>query len=982
MKRRILALFLIIILLFNVGAMTSCSLLLTQTPGANGADGKDGVDGKDGADGKDGITPMLRINVETNYWEVSYDNGESWSSLGVKATGENGSDGADGKDGESGADGKDGTDGKDGADGKDGVDGKDGITPKLRINPETHEWEVSYDNGESWSSLGYKADISEDNGFDGLKISILGDSISTYVNVSSGNASAITNSTIKGGAVYYNAGTLGVYQGDTWWQQTADYLGGSILVNNSWSGSCVFSTRAGTVGAYVDRCVQLHDDTGMNAGEEPDIIFVYLGTNDCSVSSTYPLGTYESIDFSSLIKKSEAGYSYEEPKTASEAYAIMLHKISQRYDDAEIYCLIPCQRKGESAEIKAERQIFYESIEKCATRFGAFTVDLYNDSGITVDADSFGTYIADNSLHPGPEGMDAITNTVLSVLYLNSGYTPKERDVFSISYETDAMILEGRRYAALEGEPFTCSVKEKDGYELNISVFMDGEDISTFACKDNLILVEKVTGNLVIKAEYNRIVRDPLNFRFETVDDELLSVTSGENTENSITQNQGTIADGLYTSAQFSLGTSIELIHNRPWVIEWRMKGTPNTLLLSSENQSSLNKGGEYYLYISNGGFVALGEYTGSQFDNYVSEFSTSYYNEMALYRLCNRVFEDGSNMVYLYINGDEIGPLNDYRINGGAQQNVTEDWACGKDFIFSNIGTITSHSINGCYLDYIQIYENGCGDIEKDDNNTPYDDGEINVLTIGSSYQMDASVYIYDILSEFNIGKVKVGNLYIGGSEIDQHLSNLSNGNAAYTYYEYENGQKTETLNYSMADALDEMKWDFIVINQGAHNSGIPSSYSNLGSYLELIKDHCPDARIGFMMNWTYSEKSTLANFKSDFDGSEDVQYEGIITSVKECVLPLGFDYIIPCGTAFRNARTSKLSEYDLTRDPVSYGHGSVLGCYMLCLTMVATLTDLDVESVEFTPEGVTEEQKAIVMECCLNAILNPYETTVSEYQ
>ena len=88
MKRRILALFLIIILLFNVGAMTSCSLLLTQTPGANGADGKDGVDGKDGADGKDGITPMLRINVETNYWEVSYDNGESWSSLGVKATGD------------------------------------------------------------------------------------------------------------------------------------------------------------------------------------------------------------------------------------------------------------------------------------------------------------------------------------------------------------------------------------------------------------------------------------------------------------------------------------------------------------------------------------------------------------------------------------------------------------------------------------------------------------------------------------------------------------------------------------------------------------------------------------------------------------------------------------------------------------------------------------------------------------------------------
>jgi hypothetical protein len=38
--------------------------------------------------GEDGITPELRINSETNYWEVSYDKGETWASLGVKATAE------------------------------------------------------------------------------------------------------------------------------------------------------------------------------------------------------------------------------------------------------------------------------------------------------------------------------------------------------------------------------------------------------------------------------------------------------------------------------------------------------------------------------------------------------------------------------------------------------------------------------------------------------------------------------------------------------------------------------------------------------------------------------------------------------------------------------------------------------------------------------------------------------------------------------
>ena len=38
-------------------------------------------------------TPRLRINAESNEWEVSYDDGATWTSLGVKATGENGKDG-------------------------------------------------------------------------------------------------------------------------------------------------------------------------------------------------------------------------------------------------------------------------------------------------------------------------------------------------------------------------------------------------------------------------------------------------------------------------------------------------------------------------------------------------------------------------------------------------------------------------------------------------------------------------------------------------------------------------------------------------------------------------------------------------------------------------------------------------------------------------------------------------------------------------
>ncbi len=95
-----------------------------------------------GLGGQDGITPQLRINPDTNEWEVSYDGGLTWISLGVKATGENGTDGQDGTDG---------------SDGTDGQDGTDGITPQLRINPDTNMWEISYDEGVTWISLGVEA---------------------------------------------------------------------------------------------------------------------------------------------------------------------------------------------------------------------------------------------------------------------------------------------------------------------------------------------------------------------------------------------------------------------------------------------------------------------------------------------------------------------------------------------------------------------------------------------------------------------------------------------------------------------------------------------------------------------------------------------------------------------------------------------------------------------------------------------------------
>ena len=92
---------------------------------AVGTDGADGKDGADGTNGVDGRTPQLKIG-DDNLWYVSYDNGQNWESLNVKATGEMGATGAQGEQGIQGVQGEKGDKGDQGEQGIQGVQGEKG----------------------------------------------------------------------------------------------------------------------------------------------------------------------------------------------------------------------------------------------------------------------------------------------------------------------------------------------------------------------------------------------------------------------------------------------------------------------------------------------------------------------------------------------------------------------------------------------------------------------------------------------------------------------------------------------------------------------------------------------------------------------------------------------------------------------------------------------------------------------------------------
>jgi len=117
-----------------------------------------GKAGADGARGEDGYTPLIGVKKDKDgiyYWTLDGNWLTDNDGNKVRAQGLDGKDGyngKDGKDGYNGSDGKDGKDGYNGKDGKDGYNGKNGVTPKLRIKD--GNWEVSYNNGVSWETLG------------------------------------------------------------------------------------------------------------------------------------------------------------------------------------------------------------------------------------------------------------------------------------------------------------------------------------------------------------------------------------------------------------------------------------------------------------------------------------------------------------------------------------------------------------------------------------------------------------------------------------------------------------------------------------------------------------------------------------------------------------------------------------------------------------------------------------------------------------
>lgn len=259
---------------------------------------------------------------------------------------------------------------------------------------------------------------------DGKKVSIIGDSISTF------------NGYIPTGYDYFypRTGTDFVSSVDNmWWKKLCDETGLSILKNCSWSGTCVTNVSTPITTAECASTNARINDLADN-GTNPDIVICYIGINDfykiSASNASYwckPLGDYIAETALSVQPEDEMQSETFYPTTFSEAYALMIGKIMATYPLAKVYCCTLPEENVYNSYHEAYTNGFpvfnklstplplsayNDRIRVLARNMGASVIDLH-DCGITQW--NVNSYTQDG-LHPLITGHELIKNKIKSAL--------------------------------------------------------------------------------------------------------------------------------------------------------------------------------------------------------------------------------------------------------------------------------------------------------------------------------------------------------------------------------------------------------------------------------------------------------------------------------------------------------------------------------------------------------------------------------------
>ena len=317
--------------------------------------------------------------------------------------------------------------------------GTSGLTTHNTILVFDFEFERTYKNRAAYEAvLQEEIDFQERlaavrKAYSGKKLSILGDSISTYDGIS--NSTEI-NSTLGKNVAYYKNGSNFQDFGDTYWGQLIAQIDMDLCVCNAWSGSRVYGYGNGqTTG--VDNMLLRSSQLARNDGTSPDIILVYMGINDFYGNSPegnlYQILTNGDTSKTQREKLGEWFAAVQEKalrtsgvvigKTYAgweEAYALSIYNMMIHYDDAEIYCFTLLKNYSTNFNNAAnidKLNHYNMCIRAIADYFGVGLID--QQKGIMNESNIFTYGLDPSALHPNMKGHEAMAKHIINTLYDN-----------------------------------------------------------------------------------------------------------------------------------------------------------------------------------------------------------------------------------------------------------------------------------------------------------------------------------------------------------------------------------------------------------------------------------------------------------------------------------------------------------------------------------------------------------------------------------
>lgn len=229
--------------------------------------------------------------------------------------------------------------------------------------------------------------------YKGKRISILGDSISTF----EGYIPTADGINLAHRARYPQANLLTDIN-DTWWMKLINALGAELGVNDSWAGSTVSNSRDINELDFGPDAAMASQTRIRNLGANgtPDLILFFGGTNDAG--KMVEKGRFDSDHALDLAATKW--------KTFADAYPEALLRLRHCYPDAEIITMTPSFSNGYYDNDRLSE--FAELIIEICAHYNVKCIDLRR-SGITFD-------MLPDGLHPNAEGMNRIYNAVINNL--------------------------------------------------------------------------------------------------------------------------------------------------------------------------------------------------------------------------------------------------------------------------------------------------------------------------------------------------------------------------------------------------------------------------------------------------------------------------------------------------------------------------------------------------------------------------------------